>query len=273
MTSWCRVGPFRSLAGLTLTALLVASGTLAVGGCTSSGRQRPTTAEEALASNPLYPLSVQREGSVYYQQGKYHEALRKFEEARQLQPSNATVYNLIGSCHRQLGNYPEALEAFNMALELAPAFSDARNNRGATYMDLKEYRLAEVEFVAVLADHSYPHRWQVYYNLGMSYFFRDDYASAEEAFRRAAFSPRPLAAAFLALAEIEQRRGNIDEALSYLEQARIKFPQTPLPTYRLAELLYNLGRVDEARPLFEEVIADFPSSTAARQARRMLQPN
>ena len=273
MTSWTPGGFLRILISVPASALLLTAVTLGLSGCASSQSSGPVSADEVRASNPLYPLSVQREGSVYYQQGRYEDALRRFEEARELQPSNATVFNLIGSCHRQLGNYAEALKAFNTALELAPAFTDARNNRGATYMDLQEYRLAEVEFIAVLADHSYPHRWQVYYNLGMSYFMRNDYASAEGAFQKAAFSQKPVAAAFLGLAEIEQRRGNIDEALSYLEQARIKFPQTPMPTLKLAELLWNLGRVDEARPLLEEIISGFPASGAARHARQMLHQN
>ncbi|MEJ2583289.1 MAG: hypothetical protein P8127_16930, partial [Acidobacteriota bacterium] len=98
-------------------------------------------------------------------------------------------------------NRHQALENFNQALELVPLFTDARNNRGATYLAMGQLHLAEVDFVAVLGDSTYPHAKQVNYNLGLTYLERSQHGAAEEAFRQAIIPPKPVFDAYLRLAE------------------------------------------------------------------------
>jgi Tfp pilus assembly protein PilF len=178
---------------------------------------------------------------------------------------------MIGLCYLNMQQYDEALKAFDKALDLIPSFTDARNNRGATYLALKQYQLAEVDFVAVLADTTYPHRWEVYYNLGMSYLQRRQQGAAEENFRRAAFAPTPVFEAYLRLAEIAQQRGEASSAADLLEEARLKFPDRLEAPLALGRLLMQTGRVEEARTQLQHVIDADPGSTFADQARQLLE--
>ncbi len=251
-------------------ALMLAIAVL--GGCASSGNgpEVAETTTEVTPADPLYPLTLMREGSVLLQQGRYDEALKKFEKARSLQPTNATIYNMIGLCYLRQARLSDALHAFDKALELVPSFSDALNNRGLTYLAMKQYRMAEVDFLAVLADVTYPHRKEVYYNLGMTQLGRGDYRTAEENFRKAIVPPRAVFEAYLRLAEIFEQQGRLDEAIRMLEDARLEFPERVEARLALGRLQLATGKVKEARENLKAVIDAAPASDMAKQAEELL---
>jgi len=240
--------------------------------CSSTDKAEPDPADFTSAgdvANPLYPFTLMRQGSVYMQQGRYDDALERFLESAQLQPGNATVYNMAGLCYLRLGQHDQALAFFDRALSLVPAFTDARNNRGATYLALEQYRMAEVDFVAVISDNTYPHRWQVYYNLGITYMQRGELIAAEENFRRAARAPQPVYGAFLRLAEVYQQQGKIDRAVDILEEATITFNRLGA-SLALGRLLLQVGRTEEGRRHLQELAASEPGSPEAAEARALL---
>jgi Tfp pilus assembly protein PilF len=232
----------------------------------SSGKKKKKDANV----DPLYSLTLMRQGSVLMQQGRVDEALEQFREADRIAPGNATIFNMIGLCEMRLGNLDTALSSFDTALELVPGFTDARNNRGATYLAMGQYHLAEVDFMAVLGDSTYPHRKQVYYNVGLSYLQRNQLGTAEENFRRAIILPGPVFDAYLRLAEIAQRHGDLDRAEDLLVEARLNFPDRIEVSFEMGKLLILQGRDEEARPYLERVVGDAPNSESAETARSLL---
>lgn len=253
-------------------AILILASVVLVG-CASSGGTGSKADSSATpeASSPLYPLTLMRQGSVLLQRGRFDEALKRFEKAREIQPQNATVYNMIGLCHLRNGELPQAMQAFDKSLDLVPTFSDALNNRGMTYLEMKQYRMAEVDLLAVLADSTYPHRKEVYYNLGMTELGKGDLNGAEENFRKAAEPPKPVFEALLRLAEVAQRQGKLDEAEAILERARLEFPARVEARLSLGRLLLIQGRRDEAKEQLDAVIEAAPSSDLAESARKLLE--
>jgi len=240
-------------------------------GCGTTRGTGSKSAAKSGVANPLYPFTLLRQGSVQLQQGHYEAALKSFKEAAQLQPGNATAHNMVGLCYLRLKKFDQALQAFDRALVIIPSFSDARNNRGVAYLALKQYRQAEVDFLAVLSDTTYPHRWDVYYNLGMTYLQRDQLVAAEENFRKAAKAPVPVFRAFLRLADVEQRQGNMDGAIETLQDAHLKFPDRPRATLELGRALIRNGQKDEARKYLEQLISSDPGSKLADEAQHLLQ--
>ncbi len=240
---------------------------LSLGGCTSSSSPKSGDGD---SENPLYALTLMRQGSLMLQQGRFEAALDKFEEADKVTPGNATILNMMGLCHMRLGQNDRALMAFDSALALIPAFTDARNNRGATYLAMGQYRMAEVDFGAVLDDSTYPHRFDVYYNLAMTYLQQGLTAAAKENFRNALDPNQPVFEAYLQLAAIEQQEGSPDEAIRLLEEAIFEFPTRIETPMALGTLLIHLGREEEAEPYLKRVINDQPNSARANEARRLL---
>jgi Tfp pilus assembly protein PilF len=221
-------------------------------------------------TDPLLSQSLMRQGLVFMQQDRFDEALDQFRQAEAATPGNATVYNMMGLCYLSLEQYDKALELFDRALTTIPGFTDARNNRGTTYLALEQYRLAEVDFIAALGDATYPHRWKVFYNLGITYLSRGQIGAAEENFEKAITAPMPVFEAYLRLAEIAQMQGRTDSALSLLEEARLKYPDRLDGILAYGRLLVDVGRPQEARPYLEDVISSDPSSPLADEARSLL---
>jgi len=246
---------------------------VSIAACSSTGgdgKEADARNRAAKAHDPLYALTLMRQGSVMLQQGRYEDALEQFEAADRIAPGNATVHNMLGLCHFKLENHERALAEFNEALDLAPTFTDARNNRGGVYLATGEYRMAEVDYVGVLADSTYPHRSKVHYNLGIVHLKQGRLAAAEEDFRRVVTSAEPVFDAYLRLAEIAEVRDQPEVAIDLLEEARIKFPERLEAAVELGRLLLAVGRTDEGRLQLKEVVAKAPNTDNAARARSML---
>jgi Tfp pilus assembly protein PilF len=247
------------------------SSTSSTAGAPKSPAGETKKSQQSAVKDPLASLTLMRQGSVLLEQEQYQEALEKFKEADRVAPGNATVHNMIGLCNLQLGQYDKALSSFNTALDLAPSFTDARNNRGTTYLALGQLRLAEVDFLAVLSDSTYPHRYQVFYNLGSTYFQQGQLGAAEENLRKAVTAPYPVLEAYIRLADVYREQGRDAEAVDLLEEAVLRFPDRPEALFALGKLLVELGRPVEARPHLEKVISKEPGSERARQAAMLLE--
>jgi len=246
--------------------------------CSSASAEQPPAAPKKKKSkkqptpvtDPLYSLTLMRQGVVLMQQGLYDEALIRFNEADRVAPGNATNANMMGLCYLRKGEFDKAFAYFDTALRLVPVFTDARNNRGTTYLAMGQFHLAEVDFVAVLGDSTYPHVKQVNYNLGLTYLQRGQLGAAEESFRRAIILPNPVFDGYMQLAVLAQRQGELERSMVLLEEAKLNFPEATEVSFELGKVLILMGRDDEARPYLEQVIADEPSSESAASARTLL---
>lgn len=262
------------------TAVLAIAAISFTSACASSGTESKNTESQsaaqshpAVSSDPLYSLTLMRQGSVLLEQRRYQEALESFQQADRTAPGNATNKNMIGICYLRMGQYDQALLSFNDALQMVPGFTDARNNRGTTYLSMGQLRLAEVDFVAVLGDSTYSHRRQVYYNLAVTYLKQNQIGAAEENFHRSIQQPNPVYGGYIELAKIAQGQGKLQSARGLLEEARLYFPEELGISLELGKLLMLMGKAEEARPYLERVIADAPGSDAAATARTLLGQN
>jgi tetratricopeptide (TPR) repeat protein len=246
--------------------------------CSSASAEQPPAAakkkkskkEPTPITDPLYSLTLMRQGVVMMQQGRYDAALGLFAQADRIAPGNATNANMIGLCYLRKGQFDQALDSFDKALNLVPLFTDARNNRGAAYLAMGQYHLAEVDFVAVLGDSTYPHTKKVNYNLGLTYMERGQHGAAEESFRRAIVPPNPVFDGYMQLAALAQQQGELQRSKVLLEEAKLNFPEAIEVSLELGKVLILMGRDDEARPYLEQVITDEPASESAAAARTLL---
>src|ERR1700684_4183661 len=94
--------------------------------------------------------SLQR-GLELFRQEKYEAALQQFEEARRLQPGNASIDNFIGITETKLGRMDAANQDYETAIRIDPKLAGPHTNLGFNYLNNKQYQLAEKQLRGALA--------------------------------------------------------------------------------------------------------------------------
>ena len=123
---------------------------------------------------------------VYYYHGHldYERALREFEIARKLQPSNGDVYFAIGIVRRRQGKWAEALAIQKKGVELNPRSALELAELGGTELWVRDYAAAERYLVrAIEID---PEQGMAYGTLSVTYLvWRGDTAATQRVLREA----------------------------------------------------------------------------------------
>lgn len=92
---------------------------------------------ERIPGNTAY-----QEGDIFFQDGEYEQALRKYETALEARPDAPHYVRAKARTLMQLDRYKEALQWFNQAVELQPFFGGAYANRGILFDRMGEYEKA-----------------------------------------------------------------------------------------------------------------------------------
>jgi tetratricopeptide (TPR) repeat protein len=268
----------RALSAVLLALPILMWGCASSTGSTGSGggtpAAKPAAEQEYLPAgmdpkDPLAPTMLMREGRALVGEGKVDEGLARYRAAVRIQPANPTIYNLIGQAELSRGDAVKALDAFTQAISLAPTYTDARNNRGAAYVALKQYSLAEADYLSALTDTTYANRAGVYYNLGALYVARGSLAAAEENLSRAATPAGPVEA-YVLLGQVQERLEKPDQAEASYRTAIERAPERVDVAMMLARHLESTGRHDEAMRLYRRVIELGPGTREAAEARTRL---
>jgi serine/threonine-protein kinase len=118
----------------------------------------------------------------YHGHRDYARALREFEVARRLQPSNAQVYFAIGLVHRREGKWVEAVAALKKAVQLNPRSAFVITQLAWTQIWVRAYAEAETNFVRALQidpDRGVAYSW----NSMLYLLWRGDTAAAARVIR------------------------------------------------------------------------------------------
>ncbi len=116
-------------------------------------------------------------GVAYFKLNNPDSALICYQEALNINPSNATTHNNIGTVLFTKGDYQQALTAFNKATSLDPRYAEAYANTGSALGMMKRYDEALASlFNAIKYDPGYA---QAYYFIGLTYRFKGDERNAQ----------------------------------------------------------------------------------------------
>ena len=162
-------------------------------------------------------------GAALYIAGRYEGAARNLLEAAALEPGSPVVYFLLGRCHESAGSLQPAIEK------------------------------ALAAYVA-----TGPHDAWAFYNYGMALYRRaggersKELEAARTSLKRALALEPGFAEAQMQLGIIAQERGEIGEAVSYLEQSVRSRPKLAAAHYRLALAYRKSGAEERARREMDE---------------------
>ncbi len=163
-----------------------------------------------LSLEPNNLTALQFRALIYFNDGKYPEAINASEKCLQIDPSCSFAWHIIGSSWGFLnqpdkaleafqkmvaahpddpiqyniqgvalsrtGRFQDAILAFQKALSLDPGYAVAWNNLGVTYYRMKNYDNAQSAFEKAIS--LKPNEPEFYSNMGYAYLLKGDYNGA-----------------------------------------------------------------------------------------------
>ncbi|HPY81737.1 MAG TPA: tetratricopeptide repeat protein, partial [Bacteroidales bacterium] len=137
-----------------------------------------------------------QEAELAYNQGithltnkEYTEAIAQFNEALKYNPRFTRAYINLGAAYTYAGDLRNAVISYNQALAIDSTLGQVHYSRGLLYYSQQMYEQSIKDFMS--AQNKGYRTPELYYYLGVSYFFTKDYKTAIEAYTRAiAFNPK-----------------------------------------------------------------------------------
>jgi tetratricopeptide (TPR) repeat protein len=160
------------------------------------------------------------------QQDRSAEAIELYRQALEMDPDNVQLRYGMAMALEQSGQVDQAIEMLRWMVERDPEDATALNALGYT-----------------LADHQR--------DIGEAYRY------ISKAYKKEPLNP----AVVDSMGWVEYRRGNLALALDYLRQAYALFPDAEIAAH-MGEVLWVLGRQDEARSVWEQALAQDPENRA-----------
>jgi serine/threonine-protein kinase len=181
------------------------------------------TYKRAIAVRPQYWRGYSFLGAFYESEAEYDKAAEMWRRAAELDPNSYIAFNGLGSALLYLGRDAESVRALEESIALRPNAS-AYNNIAVAQFRLHRFQDSVRSYRAALKfDDS---EYQTWGNMGDSYYYGGDAASAMESYRKAIsmaelqLKVNPRDAAILGdLASYYSMLGDRKAALGYLDRS------------------------------------------------------
>jgi type IV pilus assembly protein PilF len=207
-------------------------------------------------------------GEAYMQQGNITEALREFMKAEKFYANDHLLHNDLGLAYMMKERFDKAEYHFNKAIALRSEYAPAKNNLGTVYMARKEWDAAIEQFKTVAGDLLYATPHYPLTNLGIAYFNKKDYTSAEKYYLDALDLQPDFALALRGLGKTYIALNKIPEAVLTLEKAVNTLPQSADLHMDLGNAYHMQGQAQKALFSYQKVkslVPDSPLSEAAQK--------
>ena len=184
-------------------------------------------------ADPNYPLI--KEGNELFEQGRYDEAIEKFQQVVNSAPEYYKYYVNLGNCNREKGDYQKAIDNYMKVLEQEPDETAALLNIGECYVLMDKMEEGISYFEKVIAQN--PTDPVIFYNLG----------------------------------EVYARVGNHEKALENYQKAAELKPEWEVPYLKMGYCYVALDRKEEAIKAFEKFLELAPDSPDAPLVKQFLE--
>jgi tetratricopeptide (TPR) repeat protein len=186
----------------------------------------------------------------YFEIGKTLHSIQIYHKLINEYPNFVEPYVELAFVYSKLGKESSAEKILRQAYEIEPENEEVIYMLGNVSLRLKRFDEA-IKFLSKLAHLRYP---VVHYNLGLAYYYKGDYLSAEAEFKEVLKIDPGFPKVVETLAEILIKRESYDEAYEYLQKALRKEPYNSTLYYLISISLWNLGKLYEAKKAIETAI-------------------
>jgi protein O-GlcNAc transferase len=167
-----------------------------------------------------------------------------------------------GNAAEDEGRFQDALERYDAAIRLAPKLARAHLNRGNALLALGHPEAASGAYATALVHD--PDYSAAYYNLGNAYVRSNRREDALVAYRRALALTSDFADAEVALGGLHEEFGQREEAVARYRRALQINPAYAVVHGNLGNVLQDLGQVEEAIVCFRRALELDPQLDMAR---------
>ena len=164
-------------------------------------------------------------GRIYQMRGDEERAMRDFEQAIRLQPSNPLAYMYRGLTLSIRGEHSAAIQDFTEALRFDAKMFRARYNRAGDYVALARWDLARQDLDEAIRIN--PKYTLAFLRRGTFFILQRQLENARADYETAARLEPELADPWIALAHLELTRQRYLAAMSNFEKALTKKPSKP----------------------------------------------
>lgn len=217
--------------------------------------------EKAIKASPdNFHLNV-FSAKMFYQEDALQQAVERIEKALELNPNDASVWDVHGGLLLRLGREKEALMSFEKAIELEPERHATLFALSVLYQRTGRDQEALKLLEALVVKH--PEDPALKYQLGLLHFSQGRSGQAlevwEEVFVKGVRSPQFLFNLTLAYLETEK----FEKAENLLQHLRFLFPGELDIDFLFAEAYRRTGRLNEAVAKYQEIISLAPGYVSA----------
>jgi tetratricopeptide (TPR) repeat protein len=214
--------------------------------------------EQALEVEPSEADALHLLGVIAHQRGDHAAAIERIRRAIAINAENAAYHSNLGVAYRSLGRTGEALSAVRRALELSPTSTGIRFNLGNALKDATEFAEAAAEFRRVLADD--PAHADACSGLGDALRGLGEYGEARRCHERAIELAPQSADAHYNLGLTFRDEGQLSRAVECFLKAACLRPEFPDAHANLANTYEDLACFPQAQAAFERALRLSPDS-------------
>jgi tetratricopeptide (TPR) repeat protein len=233
--------------------------------------QAATLLEKWITIDPDSAVAHQRLGATLYRLEKSAEALEEFKKARQIDPNAANPLILMGQLNTQAGKLDEARKNFEAAYAGEP--DNQTTARSFAEWLIQQNDLDKAQAVAKALRDKTPNSVDALLLDGVVAKMRGQSEAAEEAFMQVlALDPNnSYATNLLALVLSESKEpADLERALAHAQRNATLFPNSPQASITMAWVLYQMGRINEARQILGQRIQN-PTADAMYLVARIME--
>jgi tetratricopeptide (TPR) repeat protein len=215
--------------------------------------------------------AIARLANAEAQLGDIVTARERLRDLRRAQSGMASaVYAIEGQMLYSVGEYSAAQDVFSTALSMFPYDNDLRYGHALTLEQLDRVADAETELRRILADD--PDDPRALNALGYVLTLHTDRYDEAEALIARALQFEPDDPAILdSMGWVAFKKGDLERALEYLSTAHASFPDPEVAAH-YGEVLWVLGRREEAREVWREALETSPDHSVLRETVDRLDP-
>lgn len=197
-------------------------------------------------------------------------AMKRFNAAKKLTPSDPKIYVAIGQTYFQQNKFKEAIKTFEKVISMNKDYVVAYSNLGYVYMALKKWDKAIQNFRTILKYPNLTAPHYVYNAIGWAYYEKNEFNKSIAELKKAIELKSNYSLAHYNLGLSLLGLGNFDLAMIEFKKAIKHRPGLAQAHNQLALIYLKKNMTKEATKEFKKVIELVPADPMANEAGNYL---